>query len=71
MTRIANGLIVDGTGAPGFVGDVVVDGDRIVEVVARPTANDVQSSAPDVVDATGCIVTPGFVDAHAHSDAIW
>ena len=69
MTRIANGLIVDGTGAPGFVGDVVVDGDRIVEVVARPTANDVQSSAPDVVDATGCIVAPGFVDAHAHSDA--
>lgn len=67
MIRIANGLIVDGTGAPAFVGDVVVEGDKIKEIIP----SDTQSSSPDVetIDATGCIVSPGFIDAHAHSDA--
>ena len=65
MTVIKSGTIVDGTGRTGFVGDVVVDGDRIVDVVEGVC------SACDacVVDASGCLVTPGFVDAHAHSDA--
>ena len=69
MTRIANGTIVDGTGRPAFVGDVWVDGDRIADVVphaanAAPTCADVAT-----VDATGRIVSPGFIDAHTHSDA--
>ena len=33
MTVIKGGMIVDGTGRPGFVGDVVVDGDKIVDVL--------------------------------------
>ena len=65
MTVIANGTVVDGTGAPCFAGDVVVDGERIVDVVGRGEAR----PEGDVVDASGCLVTPGFVDAHAHSDA--
>lgn len=67
MIRIANGLIVDGTGAPAFVGDVVVEGDKIKEIIPSGT----QSSSADVetIDATGSIVSPGFIDAHAHSDA--
>ena len=65
MTVVRGGLIVDGTGRAGFVGDVVVEGDRIVDVVeGRCAAEDAH-----VVDASGCLVTPGFVDAHAHSDA--
>ena len=65
MTVIRGGLIVDGTGRAGFAGDVVVEGDRIVDVVeGRCAAEDAH-----VVDASGCLVTPGFVDAHAHSDA--
>ena len=65
MTVIKNGTVVDGTGADAFAGDVVVDGDRIVDVLPRGEA----SSAFDFIDASGCLVTPGFVDAHAHSDA--
>ena len=66
MTRIANGTVIDGTGKPAFVGDVVIDGDRIVDVIAKGAASDV---APGDIDATGCLVTPGFIDAHTHSDA--
>ena len=70
-TLIQNGLIVDGTGAPAFPGDVVVEGACVAAVV--PRAAEGADGAPQgfdrVVDATGCLVTPGFIDAHAHSDA--
>lgn len=66
MIRIANGLIVDGTGKPAYLGDVVVEGDRIVEVTA---AGETPRGSEETIDATGCLVTPGFIDAHAHSDA--
>ena len=73
MKRIANGLVVDGSGRPAFEGDVLVDGDRISEVVPRgagaPTAAAGSGGDVETVDASGCLVTPGFVDAHAHSDA--
>ena len=69
MTRIANGTVVDGTGRPAFVGDVWVDGDRIVGVVPQvPDAAPVRADVA-TVDATGRIVSPGFIDAHTHSDA--
>lgn len=65
MTIIKNGLIVDGTGKPAFTGDVVVDGDRIVDII-KPQK---QNSKAATIDATGCLVTPGFIDCHTHSDA--
>ena len=65
MTAIKGGTIVDGTGRPGFVGDVLIDGDRIIDVITTQPQNHLTS----IIDATGCIVSPGFVDAHAHSDA--
>ena len=70
-TLIAGGTIVDGTGRPGFAGDVVVEGDRVKDVIAAPMAlgDDQRQSFDRVVDATGCLVTPGFIDAHTHSDA--
>ena len=74
---IQNGLIVDGSGKPGFYGDVVIDGDKIVDII--PTASHGRDASPTrprttdpqqtTIDATGCIVSPGFIDAHAHSDA--
>jgi N-acyl-D-amino-acid deacylase len=68
MTLIVNGTIVDGTGADGFAGSVVVDGERIVDVLPvgapLPSAENVET-----IDAAGCLVTPGFIDCHAHSDA--
>ena len=66
---IQNGLIVDGSGKPGFYGDVVIDGDKIVDVVGEPSTFNFQLSTFNSIDASGCIVSPGFVDAHAHSDA--
>ena len=72
MTSVfRNGTVVDGTGRAGFEADVVVDGDRIADVVPRSGA---ASAVPfgtfdREIDASGCLVTPGFIDVHAHSDA--
>ena len=69
-TLIKGGTVVDGRGLPAFVGDVLVDGDRIVDV--RVTEGDRRAApieADETVDATGLLVTPGFVDSHTHSDA--
>ena len=72
MTLIANGLVVDGTGSPATPTDVLIDGDRIVDMLPRPARNS-QSPIPNsqfsILDASGCLVTPGFIDAHSHSDA--
>lgn len=63
---IKNGLIVDGTGGISFNGDVVIEGDKIVDVVKGGVAD---CADFEVIDCTGKIVSPGFIDCHAHSDA--
>ena len=64
---ITNANLVDGTGAAARPADVVVDGDRIAEVVDAGTAP--TAGARRVLDADGRLVTPGFVDIHTHYDA--
>jgi N-acyl-D-aspartate/D-glutamate deacylase/sugar lactone lactonase YvrE len=59
---IRGGTIVDGTGAPGVVGDVAVRGDRIVAVGVAA------GRARREIDARGLVVAPGFIDMHSHSD---
>ena len=67
---IRGGLVVDGTGREAFPADVLVEGDRIADVVERSgRAVLPRGLASTEIDATGCLVTPGFIDAHAHSDA--
>lgn len=68
MTIIKNGLIVDGTGIKGFAGDVVVEGDKITDVVPGSFTPE-KGEDFNVIDATGCVVSPGFIDCHSHSDA--
>jgi N-acyl-D-amino-acid deacylase len=57
-----NATIVDGTGSPGFVGDVAVSDGRISSV------GEAGAGAREV-DATGLVLSPGFVDTHSHDDA--
>ena len=68
-TLIENGYIIDGTGRSGFVGCVAIDGERISEVISGQLPPSSKNSFDSVVDALGLTVSPGFIDAHSHSDA--
>ena len=63
---LRGGTVIDGTGAPGKRADVGVLGDRILAVgdLSVVDVDDVES----VLDVTGRVVTPGFIDPHGHSD---
>ena len=70
MILLKGGTIIDGTGKPAFKGDVLVDGDKIKDVCPSTVHLHLDSTPDDeVVDASGAIVSPGFIDAHTHSDA--
>ena len=60
---IVNGRIVDGGGSPWSAGSVAVRGDKIVDVGRLAGA-----TAKHVIDASGMVVAPGFIDLHTHSD---
>ena len=59
---IRGGTVVDGTGAPGVVADVAIADGRIA-AIGQGLEGDT------VLDATGCVVSPGFIDIHTHYDA--
>ena len=60
---IKNGLVIDGAGTPGKHADVAVNGGKIVEV------GRISGSASQTIDASDCVVSPGFIDPHTHYDA--
>ena len=60
---IKNGLVIDGSGSPGFHAAVLVDGDTVT--IHRGDPGDLQ--AVRTIDATGHVVCPGFVDLHSHA----
>jgi N-acyl-D-amino-acid deacylase len=62
---LRGGTVVDGTGAPRFVADVRIEGDRIAAVGTNLPKRDAE-----VQDVTGKIVAPGFIDVHTHDDQI-
>ncbi|HEX3147338.1 MAG TPA: D-aminoacylase [Gemmataceae bacterium] len=61
---IKNATIHDGTGKAGYVGDVAIAGDKIVGV--GKVAVDGKTR---VIDGTGLIIAPGFIDLHTHCDS--
>jgi N-acyl-D-aspartate/D-glutamate deacylase len=60
---IRNGLIVDGSGLPAFLGDVGVQDGKVSKI------GKINESAAQEVDARGRVVAPGFIDPHTHFDA--
>ena len=64
---ITGGTVIDGTGKSGFRADVAIDDGKIVRVSSSPLP---KASAARVIDATGKMVAPGFIDLHLHMDAV-
>ena len=62
---LSHGKIIDGLGNRPFVGHVLIKGDRIEAVLKE---NQTLSSADTIIDASGCAITPGFIDMHSHAD---
>ena len=60
---LKNGLIVDGTGKSAYYGDVLLNGDKIELVTPREVTFNGK-----VLDCTGKVVAPGFIDMHSHMD---
>ena len=60
---IKNGVVIDGSGMPGFRGDVAVKDGKIAEI------GKLSGAADQVVDAGGQVIAPGFIDNHCHYDA--
>ncbi len=60
---IKNGLVIDGSGRPGYIADIAINGDRIVRI---GKLKDV--SAAREIDAAGMVVAPGFIDMLGQSE---
>src|SRR5690348_12419405 len=64
-TLIRNARLIDGTGAPWFEADLRISGSRIAAIGAALPAD-----GADIIEAGGCYLAPGFIDAHCHDDLI-
>ena len=60
---IIGGTVVDGTGEPGYPADVGVIGEEV-----RAIGDLARAEARRVIDATGMVVSPGFIDTHTHAE---
>jgi len=62
---ITNGLIVDGTGKSSYTADIGIENGRIIKI-----EKNINCEAKDIIDATGLVVCPGFIDVHSHNDVV-
>jgi N-acyl-D-amino-acid deacylase len=68
--HITDGAILDGSGAPAYMADLLIVGGRIVDIIPAGTPM-VEGRVPanaGALDATGLVIAPGFIDIHSHSD---
>ncbi|MGL4392487.1 MAG: amidohydrolase family protein, partial [Fusobacteriaceae bacterium] len=61
---IKNGLIVDGNLGTPYIGEVLIENEKISEIGVKLNTGKVDR----IIDATGLVVSPGFIDTHTHSD---
>ena len=64
---IKQAMIIDGTGKPGWIGDVGIKNDKFTAI--EPSLETIDTS--EIVDGKGLVITPGFIDIHTHSDDFW
>ena len=64
---ISGGTVIDGTGAARYRADVAITGDRIARISRTAIP---RGGAKRVIDASGRIVSPGFIDLHAHLEPL-
>ena len=62
---IRNGKIIDGSSNPWFYGDLAIEGKQIAAIT--PPGRIAAETVPEIIDATGHIVCPGFIDIQSHS----
>ena len=62
-TLFKGGTVYDGSSQRPFIGDVLIEDDRILEVGEK-----ISSKADEVIDISGLQICPGFIDAHSHND---
>jgi N-acyl-D-amino-acid deacylase len=62
---IKNGTLVDGTGNAAYKADIAIGGGRILEI-----GNAMKYETDKVLDASGMVVAPGFIDVHSHNDLV-
>ena len=60
---IKNAQLIDGSGQTSYLADIAVNADKIVAIDNLQLAD-----AKHVVDATGLVLAPGFIDVHTHDD---
>jgi len=59
---IKNGFIIDGSGSPGFYGNLVISNGKIIDITP------LECESERVIDALGLVVCPGFIDPHVHEE---
>ena len=65
-TLIKNGLIVDGSGDQPYIGDILIEKEKIVAIEKSIDCKDIDR----IIDAKDLVVAPGFIDTHSHSDLV-
>ena len=64
MILFKDGLIYDGAGSEPFMGDILVENDKILRIEKQITPED----GWEIIELNGLSISPGFIDAHSHND---